>query len=82
MRRSAIGADNAYKPTQKDVSGLPALFPANPARRVTATGGKAKAPRDDSKPKAANESDVSGRRALHGTRVDLAMALSDRGERR
>ncbi|KAK8861368.1 hypothetical protein IAR55_002187 [Kwoniella newhampshirensis] len=56
--RSAIGAESAFVPTQKDVSGLPELFPANPARRISHSGGKPSAPQDKRKVKAANESDI------------------------
>ncbi|WVF66843.1 hypothetical protein IAT40_001585 [Kwoniella sp. CBS 6097] len=57
--RSAIGAENAWKPNQKDVSSLPELFPANPARRISsATGSKPAIPRDERKPRKANESDI------------------------
>ncbi|WVQ83590.1 hypothetical protein IAT38_005731 [Cryptococcus sp. DSM 104549] len=37
--RSAIGAEPVYTPPQKDVSSFPELFPANPARRISHSGG-------------------------------------------
>lgn len=55
--RSALGDKNGFKGDQKkDVSSLPALFPDNPARRVSVSkrGGDNKRG-----PKKANESDVS-----------------------
>ncbi|OCF78154.1 hypothetical protein I204_00091 [Kwoniella mangroviensis CBS 8886] len=56
--RSAIGAENGYKPIQKDVSSLPELFPANPARRISSSGNKPHQARDERKPRKANESDI------------------------
>jgi hypothetical protein len=53
--RSAIGDKKGFSATKKDVSGMPALFPDNPARRVSnkrEEGGRTGV-------KKANESDVS-----------------------
>lgn len=56
--RSAIGKENGFKPQEKDVSGLPKIFPINPSRRISYSGRNT--PRDDLRgPKKANESDVS-----------------------
>jgi hypothetical protein len=53
--RSARGDSKGFKAEKKDVSGGEALFPDNPARRVTAGTKKANA----NSVKKANESDVS-----------------------
>lgn len=55
---SAKGDKAGFKPNAKDVSSLPALFPSNPARRISVSGNRPHKPRDPSRPKAANESDV------------------------
>jgi len=53
--RSAIGDKEGFSATKKDVSGMEALFPDNPARRnASKKGGESK-----SGVKKANESDVS-----------------------
>ena len=53
--RSAIGDKQGFSATKKDVSGMEALFPDNPARRnASKKGGESK-----SGVKKANESDVS-----------------------
>jgi len=53
--RSAIGDKKGFSATKKDVSGMEALFPDNPARRnASKKGGESK-----SGVKKANESDVS-----------------------
>jgi hypothetical protein len=53
--RSAIGDKEGFNATKKDVSGMEALFPDNPARRnASKKGGESK-----SGVKKANESDVS-----------------------
>ncbi|KAE8540789.1 hypothetical protein D1P53_003153 [Cryptococcus gattii VGV] len=55
--RSAIGKENGFKPQEKDVSGLPKIFPINPSRRISSSGRNT--PRDDLRgPKKANESDI------------------------
>lgn len=54
----AKGAPGATPLKEKDVSSLPALFPSNPARRVSVSGKAGHVPRDPSKAKNANESDV------------------------
>ncbi|WVO17987.1 hypothetical protein L204_105685 [Cryptococcus depauperatus] len=55
--RSAIGDENGFKPQRKDISSLPSLFPANPSRRISHSGGN-KPSADLRKPKKANESDI------------------------
>jgi hypothetical protein len=56
-----MGAEGGFRPTKKDVTSLPPLFPANPARRVSVSGSKRpKTEKNDNKVRAANESDVSG----------------------
>ncbi len=57
--RSANGAKGGFEPKKKDVSGLPSLFPANPARRVSVSGKRPKT-QNTNRVRAANESDVSG----------------------
>ncbi|KAK4689206.1 hypothetical protein P7C73_g908, partial [Tremellales sp. Uapishka_1] len=54
--KSAMGAEGGFKPNPKDVSNLPELFPANPARRVSVSGGRPST--GTNKVKAANESDI------------------------
>ena len=56
---TAIGEKGGFDVKAKDVSGMPALFPPNPARRVSvsAQGGKV-TPRDPGRVRAANESDI------------------------
>ncbi|WVR04016.1 hypothetical protein IAU60_001015 [Kwoniella sp. DSM 27419] len=57
--RTAVGVNDTWKPEQKDVSSLPKLFPANPARRISSsTTSNPHAPRDERKPRKANESDI------------------------
>lgn len=55
--RTALG-ETGYKPSVKDVSGGEAIFPDNPARRVSVSGKKPSAPRDPRTVKSGNESDV------------------------
>lgn len=55
--RTALG-ESDFKPSVKDVSGGEAIFPDNPARRVSVSGKKPKKPRDPRAVKAGNESDV------------------------
>ena len=46
---------------KRDVSKLPPLFPANPARRVSVSGKGKRKESNGNQVRAANESDVSGR---------------------
>lgn len=56
MSRSALGDSNGFKDdSQKDVAGMSALFPDNPARRSSVSR---KAPGAQKGVKKANESDV------------------------
>jgi hypothetical protein len=57
--RSAIGDDKGFVGEEKDVKGGKALFPPNPARRVSVSGTRPKGIKDEKKVRAANESDVS-----------------------
>jgi hypothetical protein len=50
---------NSFNLKPKDVSGMPMLFPANPARRVSVSGRQGHVARDPNQVKTANESDVS-----------------------
>lgn len=56
--QSAIGAKGGFQRQAKDVSSLPELFPANPARRVSVSGNAGHVPRDPRNVKKANESDI------------------------
>lgn len=60
VSRSAAGDDKGFKlPAASSASSSTDIFPNNPARRISVTGKKPRAPRDANKVKAANESDVS-----------------------
>lgn len=62
------GAQNGFPLKEKDVSALAALFPSNPARRVSVSGNKGHVARDPTQPRAANESDVSRKQGRTFTR--------------
>jgi hypothetical protein len=81
--RSAIGDKNGFQIPSSGKSDASAekkeqMFPDNPARRGSISGGK-KPPKDPRKVKAANESDVSTCRSVRRERAGLTRA--DRGER-
>lgn len=57
--QTSKGEKGAFDAKPKDVSGLQELFPSNPARRVSVSGKREHVPRDPTKTKRANESDVS-----------------------
>ncbi|ODO06324.1 hypothetical protein L198_01556 [Cryptococcus wingfieldii CBS 7118] len=58
--RSAIGKENGFaNPKEKDLSGAPELFPANPSRRISQSGDRRPKPPAGSRTvKKANESDI------------------------